>query len=104
MQGNGKHRRRRVVRRTQPPAVVRRRGKEVRYSVLGFDKVWFTRHALDRMRQRGVSQREVFAVLERPTRKGLKTQPGRKRWKRNDTEVVFQPWADKLCIITVIVI
>jgi hypothetical protein len=71
---------------------------------LGFDKVWFTRHALQRMKQRRVTQSEVFLVLENPTKKGLKTQPGRERWRRNRTDVVFERWADKVCIVTVMVV
>jgi hypothetical protein len=84
-------------------------GREVAHSVLGFDKVWFTRHALQRMKQRGVLQAEVFLVLKSPTRKGLRTQPNRERWRRRRSskvavDVVFERWTDKLCIVTVIVI
>jgi hypothetical protein len=84
-------------------------GEEVTYSVLGFDKVWFTRHAIKRMKQRKVSRKEVFSVLEKPTQKGLRTQPGRHRWRKHRTsrlavDVVFEKWDDKLCIVTVIVI
>jgi hypothetical protein len=105
MEGNGKHRYRRVSQQAVPPEVSRRPGVEVQRSVLGFDSVWFTRHALQRMKQRGVSEAEVFLVLEHPTKKGLRTQSGRERWRRNRTEVVFERWSDKrLCIVTVIVI
>lgn len=72
--------------------------------MLGYDKVWFTRHALERMKQRGVSEQQVFRVLEQPTKKRLKTQAGRERWRRDCVDVVFERWPDKLCIITVMVI
>jgi len=84
-------------------------GREVRCSVLGYELVWFTRHALDRMKQRGVTQAEVLAVLQEPDKKGLKTQPDRERWRKNRSrkvaiDVVFERWPDKICIVTVIVI
>ena len=105
MEGNGRHRFQRLP---LPPMVTgagRKRGIEVQRSVLGFDKVWFTWHAIQRMSQRGVTQSQVFWVLENPDKKGLKTQPGRERWRRRHIDVVFQRWpADKLCIITVMVI
>jgi hypothetical protein len=104
MLGNGKHRRRNPPPRAIPPSVRGIPGEEVAHAVLGFKKVWFTRHAIQRMKQRRVTQAEVFAVLERPTRKGLRTQPDRERWRRDRVDVVFERWADKLCIITVIVL
>jgi hypothetical protein len=86
-----------------------RHGEEVAHSVLGFNKVWFTRHALLRMKQRHISQTDVFLVLEEPIQKGLKTQPGRYRWRRGTVhhraiDVVFEKWPDKVCIVTVIVL
>ena len=104
MEGNGRRRRRKRTVRAVPAEIHRSPGLEVVRSVLGFDKVWFTRHALQRMKQRGVSQTEVYLVLEHPQRKGLKTQPGRERWRRNRVDVVFERWANRLCIITVIVL
>ena len=104
MQGNGKHRLRRIVLQPVLSGAGRKRGIEVEHSVLGVDKVWFTWHSLQRMRQRNVSQSEVFWVLESPDKKGLKTQPGRERWRRHRVDVVFERWADKLCIVTVMVI
>jgi hypothetical protein len=100
MENNG--RRRRPTPRAIPSRARRVPGIEVAYSVLGVDRVWFTRHAIERMNQRSVTRREVFDVLERPTRKGLRTQPHRQRWRRNRVDVVFERWADRLCIVTVI--
>ena len=61
-------------------------GRDVRCSVLGYELVWITRHAIDRMKQRGVTQSEVLGVLQKPDKKGLKTQPGRERWRKNRVE------------------
>jgi hypothetical protein len=109
MEGNGKHRRQPIPPRAINPTLHRQPGVEITHSVLGFDKVWFTRHALQRMKQRRVTQEEVFSVLANPTRKGLKTQPGRYRWRKRRNrnfvvDVVFEKWPDKLCIVTVIAI
>jgi len=104
MEGNGRRSRRRTEPRAIPPPPPRRPGREVERSVLGYDKVWFTRHALERMKQRGVSEQQVFRVLEQPTKKKLKTQTGRERWRRSCVDVVFERWPDKLCIITVMVV
>jgi hypothetical protein len=77
--------------------------------ILGKSIVWFTRHAIDRMKQRGVSEAEVIRVLAAPTQKGLPTQPNRRRWRRsrsarNHVDIVFEIWPDKICIVTVILV
>lgn len=63
------------------------------------------------MKIRGVTEREVYAVLRSPTRKGLPTQPDRKRYRKNKSnykaiDVVFEEWPEEkqLVIVTVIVI
>ncbi len=110
MGGNGRQPRRQLPGLALAPQLWRHHpGEEVNYAVLGYDKVWFTRHAVLRMKQRRVSREDVFLVLEEPTRKGLNTQPGRHRWRRERTgrravDVVFEKWPDKLCIVTVIVL
>ena len=104
MEGNGKRRSRKILLPVVPSGPGRKRGIEVQHSILGFSRVWFTWYAIQRMRQRGVSQSQVFWVLENPDKKGLKTQPDRERWRRDRIEVVFAKWPDKLCIITVMVI
>ena len=48
MDGNGKHRRQRAMSQATPAKSEAVPGLEVARSVLGFDKVWFTRHALQR--------------------------------------------------------
>ena len=85
-------------------------GRDVQLSepILGKDIVWFTRHALDRMKQRGVAEAEALNVLRNPMKKGLKTQPGRQRWRRtvkgDSIDVVFEVWPKKLCVVTVLLI
>jgi hypothetical protein len=74
--------------------------------VLGKSIVWFTRHALDRLKQRGITEAEVLRVLQQPTHKGLPTTPQRRRWRRAGSarasiDVVFEIWPEKLCIVTV---
>ena len=83
------------------------KGREVQYAVLGYDRVWFTKHALVRMKQRGVTQEEVFSVLENPTQENIPTAPATKRWRKErrnkkSIDVVFKFWSDKVAIITVI--
>ncbi len=77
-------------------------GKLVSRAVLTYKKVWFSRHALDRMKQRTVSEEEVFQVLASPDKTGLKTQKNRFRWRKNRVDVVFKKLPDRLLIITVI--
>lgn len=83
----------------------------VERSVLGYDSVWFTMHADVQMKIRGVSDEEVFSVLRSPTRKNLRTQPGRQRYRRNKSnykaiDVVFEEWPQEniLVIVTVITV
>jgi hypothetical protein len=104
MAGSGEHQHRKPVPRVVAAWIQGVPGVEVAHSVLGFDKVWFTRHAVQRMSQRKVTQAEVLGVLARPTRRGLRTQPGRERWRRNRVDVVFERWEDRVAIITVIVL
>jgi hypothetical protein len=76
---------------------------------LGKHKVWFTRHALERMKQRGINEAEVLAAIRNPTRKGLPTQPHRERWRKTRSrvmalDVVFERWPEKIGVVTVILI
>ena len=92
-----------------PPKSIQRPGREVKVAqpVVGCNSVWFTRHALDRMKQRRVVEAEVFHVLNNPTRKGLPTQPKRERWRRNRNKKVaidalFERRRDRLLLVTAI--
>lgn len=58
-------------------------GKIISQKVAGFDKIEITGHALKQMRIRGISEAMVLQALRRPTRRGLRTQPGRKRVRKN---------------------
>lgn len=102
---DGKRHFRRMQQRIRPA----KQGVTVEHSVLEFDHVYFTHHALVRMKERRVRQSEVFAVLESPDKKGLKTEPGRERWRKKRSrslgvDVVFERWPTKICIVTVMVI
>ena len=67
-----------------------RAGKVIQAKIAGHTQVVFCRHALDRMAQRGVTEKEVLAAIRKPTKTGLPSQPGRQRVRknRNSTEAV----------------
>ena len=84
-------------------------GRLVKATVGKFNLIEICNHALDRMKGRGVSQDEVIKTLRSPTRKGVPTQPGRKRVRKNRrsseaVDVVYKEGDDRLVVITVIVI
>jgi hypothetical protein len=59
------------------------------------------------MKQRGVSERDVFRTLSRPDVRGLPTQPKRQRVRWNQSasmaiDVVYQERKDVIVIVTVI--
>ena len=61
------------------------------------------------MKQREVSRLEVYETLENPTRTGLRTQPGRKRVRRERTErtsidVIYEEFPQTIRIVTVMVL
>jgi hypothetical protein len=99
--GNGEPRR---------SGIRRRKSKIVDASVRGYDHVEFTRHAVDRMKQRGVTEQQAINAIRSPTRKGLRTQPGRKRFRKirpggtTAVDVVFKELADRILVVTVIVV
>jgi hypothetical protein len=59
-----------------PPERNVRKGQFVHRQILNKNKVYFIPHALDRMKQRGVFQNEVFEAIKNPAETGLPTQPG----------------------------
>ena len=84
-----------------------RTGKVFNRPILGFDKVEFVRHALARMKQRGITYDDVYHAIEHPDETGLPTAPGRQRvrWNKFDyrsVDVVFELGEDRVRIITVI--
>ena len=79
-------------------------GERVDQAIHGKDFVYFTRHALNRMKQRRISKDEVYFALRNPTETGLPTQPHRERirWTRGIAaiDVVFEEREDHYRIIT----
>ena len=67
-----------------------RPGKVIPAKIAGHTHVMFCRHALDRMIQRRVTEKEVLDAIRKPTKSGLPTQPGRQRVRktRSSTEAV----------------
>lgn len=93
-------------RRAIPPRISRRPGRLVPKPVLGKKAVYFTRHALSRMKQRGISETDVFQALTKPDETGLATQDGRKRvrWFRGagaNVDVVYEDESNVIRVITV---
>lgn len=82
-----------------------RRGITYNRRLLGFDYVDFTRHALDRMKQRGITKDEVYRTVEKPDVTGLATAPNRVRVRREctgtfDIDVVYELMTASVRIIT----
>jgi hypothetical protein len=87
------------------PFVGPQSGKTIKTSVLGVHLVEFTRHALERMGTRGVTEEDVLNAIRRPTETGLDTEPGneRIRWqkdRRTLIDVVYAKKQDRIGIIT----
>jgi hypothetical protein len=67
----------------------------IQENVLGCKSVAFDEHAVRRMRERGITEDEVLAVLRNPTQTNLPTQPNRFRYRRTEStgdwvDVVFE--------------
>lgn len=92
------------------PGRKQREGRVVSASVLGYSKVEFCTHALDRMKQRRVTQVEVIATIRNPTQSGLPVaMPDRRRVRRprgksEAVDVVYVEQSDRIVVVTVIVI
>jgi len=75
-------------------------------SVLGCSSVGLDEHAVQRMRERGVSEDEVLEVLRNPDVTGLPTQPNRFRYRKTlggrRVDVVFEHDPTQIVVITVI--
>jgi hypothetical protein len=72
----------------------------------GRDEIAFDEHAVERMRERGVTEGQVIATLQHPDITGLPTGPGRLRLRRHygshhSVDVVFEEEPDRLVVITV---
>ncbi len=79
----------------------------VRENVLGCKSVAFDEHADARMKERIVSEEEVFEVLRNPDQTGLPTQPNRERYRKllsdRSIDVVFERDPTQIVVITVVV-
>lgn len=85
------------------------KGKLVEHKVLGKKKVYFIYHALLRMKERRVSQTEVFETLAKPDETDLPTESPRRRVrkhrdKRISIDVVYELKSEIVRVITVIAI
>ena len=85
----------------------KRPGRHVYREACGKPAVYFCRHALDRMKQRGISEGEVFEALNNPDKTGLPTANYRVRkhnaWNRSartSIHVIFEVLPDSIRVVT----
>jgi len=75
--------------------------------VPGYDEIELTGHACEQMQIRGFDEKDVIETLANPSQRGLSTQPGRQRVRRNKNariacDVVYEESGKKIRVITVI--
>jgi hypothetical protein len=85
-----------------------KKGKLVSRKALGRNKVYFIHHALVRMKERGVTEDEVFETLAAPDDTGLPADPPRLRVRkhrnrRTSVDVVYELTPAAVRVITVVV-
>jgi hypothetical protein len=73
--------------------------------LLGKSKVEFCYHALEQMKIRGISERQVLAAIRYPDETGLPTQPHRERVRKfknpkRAIDVVYEVWPDRIVVVT----
>jgi hypothetical protein len=66
-------------------------------------------HALERMKERGISVDEVIRAIRKPTRTGLPTPPPRRRVRKQRSrseavDVVYEMETDRIIVVTAILI
>jgi hypothetical protein len=76
-------------------------------NVLGRSEVAFDEHAVQRMRERGVTEGQVLATLQHPDLTGLRADPGRLRVRRHygshtAVDVVYEEEPSRIVVISVI--
>lgn len=81
------------------------RERVINRETLGIPQVVFTGHVLERMKQRNISEADIYRAVEHPDAAGLPTQPGRQRvrWnkgERTGIDVVYEISGGVLRIIT----
>src|SRR5713226_7034625 len=75
--------------------------------IMGYRRIEFTGHALDRMEDWGLTYDDALLTLKCPDATGLPTAPGRERVRRNKTamtsvDVVYEKVPDGCRVVTVI--
>jgi len=75
--------------------------------VLGKNEVAFDEHAMKRMAERGVTEAQVLATLEKPDMTGLRADPGRSRVRRHygshtAVDVIYEEEPARIVVISVI--
>jgi hypothetical protein len=85
------------------------RGKLVRVKLKGKPLLEICSHALERMKERGISVDEVIHAIRKPTRTGLPTPPPRRRVRKHRTrseavDVVYEVETDRIIVVTAILI
>ncbi len=84
-------------------------GLIVECELRGFSKVEFSDHSLSQMKIRGLTRDEVLEIIRNPEVTDLPTQPDRFRFRRfrgnnRAVDVVFEEWADRLVIVTAMIV
>jgi hypothetical protein len=82
-----------------------RAGKLIRVRLKGKAILEIPSHALDRMKQRGISVDEVIRAIRKPSRSGLPTEPPRRRVRKHRSpseaiDVVYELDADRIIVVT----
>jgi len=75
--------------------------------VLGNETVAFDEHAIKRMKERGITEGQVLATLQKPDLTGLRADPGRQRCRRHygahhSVDVVYEEEASRIVVISAI--
>lgn len=73
----------------------------------GKDQVAFDSHAVTRMAERGITEAQVVATLQKPDITGLRADPGRLRVRRHygthhSIDVVYVEEAARIVVITAV--
>jgi hypothetical protein len=76
-------------------------------SVCGKNEVAFDSHAVLRMSQRGITEAQVVATLQKPDITGLRADPGRFRVRRHygghhSIDVVYEEEPTRILVITAV--
>jgi hypothetical protein len=83
------------------------KSKVINYRLLGSDFVEFGYHALQRMKQRDISEQDVLRAVENPDERLPVNQPGRLRVRWHKTtmiaiDVVYEQQGNRVGIVTAV--